>query len=629
MPTDRKLRKTVFKFAITGNLKRLKALLDQQSRAKVIRLISASTNGVTPLIISCKFGHKYVVKYLLEHCNADVNHTATITMYGETVKEASPLWCAAAVGHIKIVELLVKFGASVNAVTKSNSTPLRAACFDNHFRVVKYLVEHGADVEIANSHGHTCLMIASHKGHLKIAQFLIKAKANVNRESIYGDTALHECADSGSLEITKLLLANGAKIDVRAHGMTPLLNAAVNGHKHIVEHLMTNSKSMTRQERIDALELLGAAFINEKHDMVGSLILWKQSVHERYIDGELVCHKILPVSPIATLENTAEFSNIEQLENIIPNEDEMRVQALLVFERILGPAHPKTSYYILYRGAVYSRRNDFARCITLWMYVLQMLHKTLVPLNPMTVSLLSSFAELFSHMIEFPNHPTVELSDIMSVFKIAMTQISQFSYIDNPNFNSLPERDATGYDKTLFINLHFIRLITQLLPHLAIEEIHQVRKTIYEFIKLDARDQRGRTLLHLACSNDESNVVEYYLSSQFPSADVVSILLKCGADIEAQDNEGNFALHTAAINELPAEHPIARILLENGAHFDAVNADKCTFADLITPWQPIDKVFNVLKFTNLKCLAATVITRHNIPHAGILPTKLSHLVKLH
>jgi len=35
-----------------------------------------------------------------------------------------------------------------------------------------------------------------------------------------------------------------------------------------------------------------------------------------------------------------------QLEEIISDPDEMRMQALLVRERILGPAHPDTSYYI-------------------------------------------------------------------------------------------------------------------------------------------------------------------------------------------------------------------------------------------------------------------------------------------
>ena len=54
-------------------------------------------------------------------------------------------------------------------------------------------------------------------------------------------------------------------------------------------------------------------------------------------------------SPIAAYENTLEVSNLNQLEEIISDPDGMRMQALLVRERILGPAHPDTSYYIRYR----------------------------------------------------------------------------------------------------------------------------------------------------------------------------------------------------------------------------------------------------------------------------------------
>ena len=74
----------------------------------------------------------------------------------------------------------------------------------------------------------------------------------------------------------------------------------------------------------------------------------------------------------------------------------MQLQPLLVRERILGRAHPHTSDYIRYRGAVYADMGHFERCITLWMYALDMQQKILEPLSPMTQSLLLILAELFS-----------------------------------------------------------------------------------------------------------------------------------------------------------------------------------------------------------------------------------------
>ncbi len=65
-------------------------------------------------------------------------------------------------------------------------------------------------------------------------------------------------------------------------GMTPLLAAAVTGHIHIVEFLIGNRNLVSRQERIDSLELLGATFVDKKRDMLGCYKLWKRAMEERY-----------------------------------------------------------------------------------------------------------------------------------------------------------------------------------------------------------------------------------------------------------------------------------------------------------------------------------------------------------
>ena len=46
--------------------------LDHRPRDEVRQLVSARTNGATPLVLSCRNGHKDVVEYLVERCNADV-----------------------------------------------------------------------------------------------------------------------------------------------------------------------------------------------------------------------------------------------------------------------------------------------------------------------------------------------------------------------------------------------------------------------------------------------------------------------------------------------------------------------------------------------------------------------------
>lgn len=66
-------------------------------------------------------------------------------------------------------------------------------------------------------------------------------------------------------------------------GMTPLLAAAVTGHNHIVEYLIKNTNLVSRREKIDALELLGATYVDKKRDMIGALEFWKRAMMERFI----------------------------------------------------------------------------------------------------------------------------------------------------------------------------------------------------------------------------------------------------------------------------------------------------------------------------------------------------------
>ena len=50
----------------------LQVFLEHRPRDEIVQLVSAKTNGATPLVLSCRNGHREVVEYLLERCNADV-----------------------------------------------------------------------------------------------------------------------------------------------------------------------------------------------------------------------------------------------------------------------------------------------------------------------------------------------------------------------------------------------------------------------------------------------------------------------------------------------------------------------------------------------------------------------------
>merc|ERR1719460_1740767 len=452
----------------------------------------------------------------------------------------------------------------------------------------------------------------------------------------------------------KLLLANGAKIDVDAYGMTPLLAAAVTGHIHIVEHLISKENLVSRKERIDALELLGATFVDKKRDMLGSYKLWKRAMEERYCNGELVVPKVVVASPISAYENTLEVESLDQLEDIISDPDEMRMQALLVRERILGPAHPDTSYYIRYRGAVYADMGHFERCITLWMYALDMQQKILEPLSPMTQSSLLSFAELFSFMmseggrsrgqVPFANlgggaraaadlpinenmnqssPPPVSFADIMTVFKRAVREVKAGQTALEAGEGR--GGDSTYFNRTIVILLHLVCLLTKLIPHLEKEKVFEVKQAVFEFVRVGALGRGGGSPLHLACARDSSSVGRYPICV-FPSVPAISLLLECGADPNAVDSDGNTALHTAALNK-PAKPAVIQALLDHGAHFDRDDRRKKAFANLLNK-QPLHEIANSVRHTSLACLAARVVRSEGLDTAP-LPATLRTFVTTH
>lgn len=630
-------------------LRRLKKayLHSWRSADELNMLVGAKVGGATPLVIACRNGHYDVAEYLIERCKADIEQPGSVTFDGETIEGAPPLWCAAAAGHLPLVKLLVRAGANVNSTTRTHSTPLRAACFDGHYDIVKFLVENGADIEIANRHGHTCLMIACYKGHIRIAKYLLSLNADVNRKSVKGNTALHDCAESGSLHILKMLLGHGATMDVDSYGMTPLLAASVTGHTHIVEHLINVEYGLvTRQQRIDALELLGATYVDKRRDMVGALALWKRAMDDRFpADGSEPIPKPKDIPRIEAYDYAVEPSNAQQLEEILADPDAMRMQALVIRERILGPAHPDTSYYVRYRGAVYADAGRFARCRTLWHHALDMQRAVLPPLSPLTQSSLYSFAELFSYMLAERARPPlrgrivppVTFEDIEPVFKKALSEIDRGMELLDLKLSMDREQTLSTLQRVLVISLHLAALMARLLeePDCTEEVSRKIHKAVYSLVKLDIKVRQGRSALHVACSAEtcRGRGARAWLppagSAQPCAPHLVALMLRLGASPDARDADGNTPLHLVCkLNPCPAE--VVRELLTHGAHIDTVNYEGETPEEILkSSQQSLTAIVNPLRYTTLKCLAARTVKNYRLPYRHVVPQCLHSTVITH
>ncbi|XP_033905324.2 protein fem-1 homolog B-like [Acipenser ruthenus] len=620
----------VYKAASEGRVLTLAALLLNHCEVETRYLLGYVTEHggqrSTPLIIAARNGHAKVVRLLLEHYRVETEQTGTVRFDGYVIDGATALWCAAGAGHFEVVRLLVTQRANVNHTTVTNSTPLRAACFDGRLDIVKYLVENRANIGIANKYDNTCLMIASYKGHTDVVKYLLEQKADPNAKAHCGATALHFAAEAGHLEIVKELVRWKAAMVVNGHGMTPFKVAAESCKADVVELLLSHV-DCDRKSRIEALELLGASFANdrENYDILKTYHYLYLAMLERYRDPSNIIEKeVLP--PIEAYGNRTECRTLHDLEALRQERDALHMEGLIVRERILGADNIDVSHPIIYRGAVYADNMEFDKCIKLWLHALELRQKG----SKNTHKDLLRFAQVFSQMIHL-NEP-VKAKDIENVLKCSVVEIeremSRMKIIQESDIHSATD----NYESNVFTFLYLVCISTK--TQCNEEERARVNKQIYNLIQLDPRSKEGSTLLHLAI-NPNTPVDDFHTNDvcSFPNALVTKLLISCGAQVNAVDNEGNSPLHIIVqynrpISDFLTLHAIIISLVEAGAHTDMTNKQKKTPLDKSTTGVSEILLKTQMKMS-LKCLAARAVRQHEINYKNQIPKTLEEFVEFH
>ena len=151
----------IFEAAAAGRFDRIKQLLMLDAKA----VNSCAPDGFTPLGLAAFFGHKEAVELLLRH-GADVNAVSrNATGY-------TALTGAVAAGHTEIVALLLGAGANPSHRYGPAYTPLLEAAGGGKLEIAQLLLEHGADPNAPTDDGQTPLAMAEAKGHTAVAALL-------------------------------------------------------------------------------------------------------------------------------------------------------------------------------------------------------------------------------------------------------------------------------------------------------------------------------------------------------------------------------------------------------------------------------------------------------------------------
>ena len=443
----------------------------------------------TPLIITARDGKLDFVKVLLRY-EANIEARATIKIDREVIEGCTALWIAAAKGHFDVVRLLIEQNAEVDSRTSTNSTPLRAAAFIGHLDIVRCLVENGADVNARNNFNSIPLMITCYKGHPNVASYLVKHGANINLQDNKGGSCLHRASEGGHVQLACELLALGAKQTQSLDRLTPLLEASNNCKIEMMEWFI-NRPECSKEERIDALELLGATIANDSkaYDIEKAFSFMKRGMEERYEDPSCPLLK-KKMEPVEAYQNRTESQTLEELSLLEGDDHAIQMEGLMIRERILGTDNTILRDPIVYRGAFLADCKKYELCVGLWIRSMEIAMNCNVP----KTKDLECLTDLVAEMVQ--NGHSLSSQTIENIFEKLIDIKRKLS--EKLKSGELEEEPKNKAQETLLFNaLYLLVMYTKVQVSSEMKNGNMI-DLLQRFLCLEPRTRDGNTLLHLA-----------------------------------------------------------------------------------------------------------------------------------
>jgi ankyrin repeat protein len=151
----------------------------------------------------------------LEEVEAILDENRSVVNTREPAFGWTPLLFAAHIGNAKLMNLLLKAKADVNAACKEGNSALHLAARRGHLNESALLHSQGIDIEIKNMQGWTPLIWASIAGCTSVACTLLDLAADPSIADAAGRTACMWAARHGHTDILRILLSKGTDLSLR------------------------------------------------------------------------------------------------------------------------------------------------------------------------------------------------------------------------------------------------------------------------------------------------------------------------------------------------------------------------------------------------------------------------------
>ena len=524
-----------------------KLLSEIKSRDKLNQILNATvmvgSAGQRPrqlaaLHIAAKAGHTNMVSMLVTDYGVDVNLVNN--------KLDTPILWAVRSDNVETVEELIKLGADVNLSNDKDSTPLHWAVRYGSLDITKVLLKLGkANPNSQRKLGLVSpLILASALGYTEIVKTLIEYKAIVKLEVRGGETALHYAATNGNAEITKILIQNGADInDPDEKGESALTLAA-------------------KAEYLETMEVLAEHGANFQQQNREGNTIWHYAIEQE--DTEVLVHAIKCYRRYVTKDPSAKdgvqpvirFSRGKNpLQIAAINGDPTKVQCLL--EEGVDPMIVDESGNNFMHIASRYNKHEIIRTFSSMYDVNQRndsgdtcLHIAALHGHTETINVLLQKAKLSAQNKrgETPLHVAAKSH------AAGPDNVRAISHciINTHNWGLLDEEDSDG-NTALHLAAEAHR--TSIIPEL-------------RNLSVKTKNIKGNTPLHIAAMVDSGSLLDTFITVfTAPGKDInvnqindegktvlhitavhgdegrIKPLIKLGADLSIQDNEGNTILH--------------------------------------------------------------------------------------
>ena len=187
----------------------------------------------------------------------------------------------------EVIETLIQAGAEVNAKDKTGWTALMwAAQYNKNAGVIQALIDAGADVE-AHDASQNVLSMAAACNTPEVVKALLKAGADVRTKNLDDSTALMFSAVNENPEVVKVLLNAGADVNAKdKNGITALINAAYLPNNHETAKALLNAGAdVNAQNNEGVTALMNAASRAKNPELLTMLINAGADVNAKNNEG--------------------------------------------------------------------------------------------------------------------------------------------------------------------------------------------------------------------------------------------------------------------------------------------------------------------------------------------------------